>query len=1046
MKTGRRERSGGFLALLCFLLSLGALIGTANILQAQERFGSITGVLKDASGGVLPGATVVITNKETGRSVTLVTDGSGTYRVAIDLDPGRYSVRAEMAGFTRSEVPDVVLLLGKSLEVNMTMKVGNISEAVQVTAEMAPLISLRTTTVAHNVTAEEFDRMPKARSFQGVVRSSPSVNSGDIENGYQVNGASAAENAFIIDGVVTNSLIHGGARQDAVFEYLQEVQVKTGGISAEYGGALGGVISAVTKSGGNNFHGEGHYYFSGNSISAGPVNRLVLDTKDDKTVAYYQDEKQPLKTHEVGGTLGGPVVKNRLFFFGSLSPRYVRQTNTYKFGNGAETGEIARKQTFMSAFGKLTWDQKRVRTSGSVLLTPTTSTGSLPAYNGSGANVISSTLASNQPNTKRGFKSPQTNASGTVDFILTSSSVLGVRGGYFRDNYMDTGVPLLSPVVYQASSIGLAGVPADLQGPIGMQNTPRVQINKHDLTQRGYVNVDYSKSGRMAGDHSFKAGFGNQHTSNDVDLSYPGGGYVFVWWNTGFTSNATGVTDRGTYGYYEVDDVATRGKAASDIWSIYGQDQWNLNDRLTLNLGLRTEREVIPSFRTDIKKEGFHFGFKDKMAPRVGFSYDVRGDGKVKAYASYGRYYDWTKFELSRGAFGADVWTIKYRSLDTTDVFSLSGTNAPGRDLWNPSVPNSFRDRRVPNFDRTDPNIKPMRQDDYNAGLEYQVGRTSVVTVHFVHNILDRTIEDMGVLINGDEVYKYVNPGEGIAVNFVPSGLTPPFAAPKPKRQYDALELTYNRRLSNNWFGGASYVLSRLYGNYSGLDNSDEIRTPTIGSTYGAAQQSGGTIARNGSSAHRAWDLDEVVVDSKGNLDVEGRLATDRPHVVKLYGGYAFPMGTEIGLNFYAGSGTPLTTLVGTFNQIPVMVNGRGDLGRTPILTQTDLLIAHSMKMAGARKLGVEFNIQNLFNQKTVRHLFTSVNRTDGNPRQSSGINLSNTDLSKGFDYVSLLAKSADGASAGAPGLPNNAYDPRFKKDDLFNPGLTARLGIRFTF
>src|SRR5262249_37193847 len=155
-----------------------------------------------------------------------------------------------------------------------------------------------------------------------------------------------------------------------------------------------------------------------------------------------------------------------------------------------------------------------------------------------------------------------------------------------------------------------------------------------------------------------------------------------------------------------------------------------------------------------------------------------------------------------------------------------------------------------------------------------------------VHNILDRTIEDMGVLVNGDEVYKYVNPGEGIAKDFVPSGATPPFAAPRPKRQYDALELTFNRRFSNRWFGSGSYVFSRLYGNYSGLDNSDEIRTPTVGSTYGAAQQQTGTIARNGSSAHRAWDLDEVVVDSKGNLDVEGRLATDRPHVVKLYGAY----------------------------------------------------------------------------------------------------------------------------------------------------------------
>ena len=91
----------------------------------------------------------------------------------------------------------------------------------------------------------------------------------------------------------------------------------------------------------------------------------------------------------------------------------------------------------------------------------------------------------------------------------------------------------------------------------------------------------------------------------------------------------------------------------------------------------------------------------------------------------------------------------------------------------------------------------------------------------------------------------------------------------------------------------------------------------------------------------------------------------------------------------------------------------------------------------------MEFNIQNLFNQKTARHLFTGLNREG---RQSSEIDLSHTDLSKGFDYVSLIAKSPDGAKAGAPGLRSDAYEPRFKKEDLFNPGLTARLGIKFTF
>ena len=235
------------------------------------------------------------------------------------------------------------------------MKVGNVAEAVQVTAESAPLVDTRSTFIAHNVTAEEIDRMPKGRSFQSVAMTAPSVNQGEIEGGFQVNGASGSENQFTVDGVSTNSLLAGHSRQNTVFEYLQEVQVKTVGIPAEYGGALGGVISAVTKSGGNRFTGEGHYYFSGSALSAGPVKRLVLSPTDDRTVFTVQDDKQDDIRNEIGGSLGGPIVRDRLFFFGSISPRFNTRTNEYLFSSGTDPGEIERKQTFMSAYGKVSY-------------------------------------------------------------------------------------------------------------------------------------------------------------------------------------------------------------------------------------------------------------------------------------------------------------------------------------------------------------------------------------------------------------------------------------------------------------------------------------------------------------------------------------------------------------------------------------------------------------------------------------------------------------------------------------------------------------------
>jgi hypothetical protein len=1011
---------------------LALLLAATLPAAAQERFAALTGVIRDASGAILPGVTVTITNKETERVQTAVTGGDGAFRV-LDLEPGRYAVKFELSGFSPAEMADVTLLLGKTIDLSPTLAVGGLTEAVTVTTE-SPLIDTKSTTIAHNVTAEEFDRIPKGRSFQNLAIASPSVNSGEVESGIQVNGASGAENSYTVDGVVTNSLVDGRSRQDAVFEYLQEVQVKTGGISAEYGGALGGVISAVTKSGGNAFHGEGHYYYTGDATSAAPVNRLVLDPRDDRTVSYVQDAEQPFDRHEVGGSVGGPIVKNKLFFFGSWAPQYLRGSRVYHFAND-ETDTISQKRTVNSAFGKINYDPtSRFHSSFSVLWTPTSSKGTFPAYDSASPNQVASTRASNLIQKTRGFESPQTSYAGTLDFTLSNSSLLSVRGGYFDDNYEDTGVPTFSSVTYQTSNLALPyQIPASLRGGVGFQNTPRVQLAMFDHTKRGYGQIDYVQSFALAGNHSLKAGFGYQKTSNEVDNTYPGGGYVFVWWDRALQSSVTGRTDRGPYGYYEVNDFGTRGKAGADIYSLYVQDQWSMRN-LTLNLGLRTERETIPSFRKDISDVAFRFGFRDKLAPRLGASYDWFGDGRLKLYGNWGRYFDWTKYELSRGGFGGDIWKVHYRSLDSIDdVMSLSGTNMPGRNLWTDEA-GGFRDLRLPNFDTVDPNLKPMSQDALNVGMEYQIRGNATLTVNYVHTDLRRTIEDLGVLENGDEVYKYVNPGEGIAATMNPSGLTPTFATPKPKRQYDALEVSLQKRFSSNWFASASYVYSRLYGNYAGLANSDEISTPTTNRSSGTTQQQAGSIARPGSSANRAWDLDELVWDSNGNLNVLGRLATDRPHALKLYGSYMLPTKTQVGAFVYVASGTPVSRTVYSVNNIPLFVDGRGSLGRTPVLSQTDLLVSHDLGVGGDKKIRLELNVLNLFNQKTARHIFDSVNRPR---RRSSEINLSNTDLSQGYDYEALLDRTPDGA---------NARDPRYQMEDLFNPGLSARVSAKFIF
>jgi len=566
-----------FLFSVAMMLVALFLVGASA--SAQERFGGLTGSVIDASRGVVPGATIMVTNKLSGASRTVVSDSTGGFQVR-DLEPGRYRVTVELQGFQTLEADDLLVLLGRNTELSAELKLGQMSETVQVTAEAVRQVDMASTTIAHNVTAEEFDLMPKARSFQGIALSSPGVNQGEIEGGYQVNGASGAENSFTVDGVSTNSVLYGSSRQNTVFEYLQEVQVKTGGISAEYGGALGGVISAVTKSGGNAFHGEGHYYLSGNRLSAGPVQRLQLSTVDDKTVFHVQDDKQKNDVSEIGGSGGGPLVKNRLFFYGSVSPRLVRRTNDYLFSNGTEPGSLSNKATLMQVFGKVTYSSSRVQANGSVLMTPTRSTGTLSGYNGAAAQITSSSLAGNAANGPRGFSLDQTNFGGNVDIYVSKSAFLSIRGGLFTDEYKDTGVSTTTSVTWSTPSVGVAGVPANLQLPTGTQNTPRVQITTQDQTKTGLLQVDYNQSFTAGGTHTLKGGIGVRHTTNSVSNGYPGG-YVSLFWGAKLT-NGAGQVGTGTYGYYTVTNIGTAGSVSANMPSLYVQDTWAVSKRLTL--------------------------------------------------------------------------------------------------------------------------------------------------------------------------------------------------------------------------------------------------------------------------------------------------------------------------------------------------------------------------------------------------------------------------------------------------------------------------------
>jgi hypothetical protein len=1029
------------------LTYLLAISGLCLSLSAQESSGEIHGVITDPSSSAIPNATVTLTNNVSNRPLTFKSGSDGSYH-ALGIPPGSYKMRVEANGFSVAEFPDVIVLVGRNLKIDTKLSIGQTSQTVEVT-DAAPLIDTTTTQVSHNVTSEEFNRMPKARTFQALATTSPTVTSGDLEGGIQVNGASAGENNFIVDGITTTSVLQGQSRTNAAFEILEEIQVKTSGIEAQYGGATGGVISAITRSGGNSFHGDVHYYFLGSGIAAGPVNRLLMNPTDLLTTGYVQDNKQKNTTHEIGYSLGGYLVKNRVYFFSAASPRFQDRDIKYLTSDN-QAVTLHQDQNFWQAYNKVSADiTSKVRFNAAFYWSPFNAQGALPAYSLNG-NQTTNTAAAIQANQVRGYFNPQTNYNADVTYTINPTTLINLRFGRNYDNYKALGVPDVSAIEWGTPSIGIAGLAPSLQLAKGSTTIPRVQNTFFDIATRTNLQLDLSKIVRFGGQHDFKAGVGRMKMVNNVNLAYGGGGYVTLYWNTPYNDTVTKQSYTGTYGYYTVDDIGTKGTTGGTIDNFYVQDRWKATSRLSLDLGVRLEKEVVPSFRPDIQKDAFKFGWGQKVAPRVGASYDVFGNGKLKAYGSFGLFYDWIKYELSRGTFGGDHWLQYTRSLDTLDVLSLGNGNLPGRNLFAGGAAPAL-DNRIPAFgsESVDPNIKPLSTSLINVGVEYQVRPKLVVAARYTRNSLRNAIEDVGTLDQfGSEVYLYGNPGQGLVANSSPSGpIVKSFAQPRPQRDYNALDLSFNRRFASHFFLAGSYTFSRLYGNYAGLVSTDEVNPPSTGRTGAVSQQNTGQATRAGTSASRYYDLDYLQWDAKGNKGNYGLLSTDHPHQFKLYGSYEMPWRnvmnhapgtTEVGWNYFIQSGTPQSTQVTSTQNAPVLVNGRGDLGRSPVISQTDLVLSHTFAIGEKKALRFEFNAQNLFNQKQAQILYTFLNRFRTN---SSALNYTTFDFSKPYDYKALIARTSD-ATTKAYG----ALDPRFGKGDLFRTGFVGRFGVKFTF
>jgi hypothetical protein len=973
---------------------------------AQEQRASIEGVIRDAQGGVLPGVTVEARNTASGSAVDTVTSDSGQFRFP-SLAPGLYEVTASLSGFQALKYERVELLLGQIKRLEGTLQVAGVTEQVQVTAE-SPLVDVKQSARATSIRDEQIELLPKGRDFTSLVTQAAGANNESKLGGISIDGASAGENRFIVDGIETTNLQNGTSGKNVIADFIEEVQVKSSGYAAEYGGALGGVINAVTKSGTNSFRGTALFKWESDLLDAGyrPIlRRGVLDNSIAEYQTYPEDE---YNRFEPGFGIGGPIARDKAWFFGAYQPAFTttnRVVNPSTSGNPkANSFDIDQKTTVHYFTGNMTAQlSDKIRARVAYNNSWSKREGLLPAQ--SGTDPVTALF-----DVDRTF--PNWSLSGNLDWVATPSLYFGFRAGYYLSDFYDDGVPDTVRYLYSRGNVGQAGVPSSFQAASGFSNVPTNNAAFEDKQTRMFYQGDATFYVNFAGQHTFKAGVQVDDVGNTV-LSGEQQNLVRLQWNASLSGQ------RGAYGYYQVRSAGpydpkrgftTAGEASTTNIGLFIQDAWTIGNRLTINAGLRTEREKVPTYVTGdptLPEFGVEWDFGDKLAPRLGFAYDINGDGRWKVYGSWGKFYDIFKLELPRGSWGGDRWLEYYYTLDTYDYNTLVSSSGCPPACAGTLIRGPIDFRHVSfGSDYIEPDLKPMTMQEAALGLEHQLSPLFALGVRYVHKQLDKAIEDTGALdANQNEIYVIANPGFGLTA-FAHPGV--PY--PKAVRDYDSLEFTFDKRFASNWSGRLSYMWSRLEGNYSGLSQSDENgrTSPNVG---------------------RVFDYPMMMFDENGDA-VYGPLPTDRPHQFKAQGIYAFTFGTSVGANLYVASGIPVTREIGIYppNNLPVQYLGRKSDGRMPTFSQTDMFVQHEFRMSGDNRLQVSLNVLNLFNQDTATNRNVTYQDANGIVPDEDEVYSGNADFDR---YI---------AEQGVK------VSPLFLKDSGYQAPLSARFAVKFLF
>ena len=889
----------------------------ASLALAQTT-GDIVGSIRDDSGGALPGVTVEARSPSFQGVRTAVTDSTGAYRLIL-LPPGTYKVTAVLQGFARAE-QTVVVSLSKTSTSDFHLNPATTAE-VLVTGQ-APLVDEQSTTVGTNIVQRQINSLPTGRSYTSVAQISTGVstqttNTANFANTMVVNGSTGLENGFVIDGVVTNGVEYGAQGKELNYEFVQEVEVKTGGYQAEYGRSTGGIINVITKSGGNEFHGDAFVYYSNDSLQAS--NKHPEDSELFSFISGYN-------RLDYGFDLGGYAVKDHLWFFGA----YDRVQNTTKqtLTDGPNAGLPADTDSTRNlGSAKLTWMINASHSVvGSYFQDPRDDTGAV----NDGAHPVNGPYTSFIGLQQFGGSDYSLRYSGLFgsNFSVTAQGAL-----HHEKNNVNPGLPGGDDIQYVNTLTNLQ------EGGFGL-----IQDKEFTRWLGGVGATWYFKMNEV------KVGVEYLEDQADVVKRMSGGQQVTILPNPGNPSQPVY-----SHFYWTIptaslpDNVPTSQLNATPyqrVYSFYLQDTIALMSNLTVNLGIRYDNQQI--YSGDGTRQ---VNLTQGWAPRVGFTWDPTGDNRSKVFGSFGYFYEQVPMDLVIRSYSSERQPTIYNFDPTSIVPDVEAATIAGDD----NAARQGGGKILGGFnDLTDEGVQGQYLREGIFGIEREVCPSWAVSARFVYRDLPRVLEDYLCSNEGD--YCIGNPTHGRMANLFSLDYATQFPTPAAKRIYKGYQFEVQKRFTNNFTMLASYVYATLQGNYDGL--------------FAPYTQPRGTADPNISALYDYYDFftsGPVVNGVAQPVTASGNLSNDRRSIAKLSGVYVAPFNLSVGLAFYYQTGIPISRIgfSNAYTRPEFFLERRGSEGRTQSNYDVDLHLGYPLVL-GPVQLTFLADIFNLFNNQRI--------------------------------------------------------------------------------